>query len=321
MDESNQLAQRERRKGGAIDAIPARTPFLALDMLPREPRLIDYLIIVKKHQWLIISFLLAVVTIVTITTFRMQPVYEATARIEIDRENSNLTNITGSDSDAIMEDMDNYIETQSKILMSETLALQTIRSMGLQNDPHFGGRPDKPITLNTGVGSEAQTRPPILGAFLGSLAVQRVPNSQLLDVTFSANDPQLAARVVNAHINNFIEANFRSKFEAATQASNWLASQLDEMKVKVEDSEDARLAYERQNQIWTVDQNQDMSTEKLGEIEKELMDAQADRISKEAVYQLAQTGNYEAIPAVRESSVIQEIMKEESDLNAQYADA
>ncbi len=321
MDESNPLAQRDRRKGGAIDAIPARAPFLALDMLPREPRLIDYLIILKKHQWLIISFLLAVVTIVTITTFRMQPVYEATARIEIDRENSNLTNITGSDSDAIMEDMDNYIETQSKILMSETLALQTIRSMGLQNDPHFGGQPDKPVTLNTGVGSEAQTRPAILGAFLGSLAVQRVPNSQLLDVTFSASDPQLAARVVNAHINNFIEQNFRSKFEAATQASNWLASQLDEMKVKVEDSEDARLAYERQNQIWTVDQNQDISAEKLGEIEKELMDAQADRINKEAVYQLAQTGNYEAIPAVRESTVIQDIMKQESELNAQYADA
>ncbi len=321
MDESNQLAPRERTNGGAIEPVQARAPFLALDMLPREPRLIDYLIIVKKHQWLIISFLLAVVTIVTITTFRMQPVYEATARIEIDRENSNLTNITGNDADEIAEDMDNYIETQSKILMSETLALQTIRSMGLQNDPRYGGRPDKPIVLNTGVGNDAQTRPAILGAFLGSLTVQRVPNSQLLDVTFSANDPQLAARVVNAHINNYIEANFRSKFEAATQASNWLAGQLDEMKVKVEDSEDARLAYERQNQIWTVDQNQDMSTEKVSEIEKELMDAQADRISKEAVYQLAQTGNYEAIPAVRESTVIQDIMKQESELNAQYADA
>jgi succinoglycan biosynthesis transport protein ExoP len=321
MDESNQLAPRERTNGGPIEGVPTRAPFLALDMLPREARLIDYLIILKKHQWLIISFLLAVVTIVTITTFRMQPVYEATARIEIDRESSNLTNITGTDSDEIMEDMDNYIETQSKILTSETLALQTIRGLGLQNDPRYGGRPDRPIALTTGVGNDPQTRPAILGAFLGNLAVQRVPNSQLLDVTFSANDPQLAARVVNAHINNFIEANFRSKFEAATQASNWLQSQLDEMKVKVEDSEDARLAYERQNQIWTVDQNQDMSTQKVSDIEKEVMEAQADRISKEAVYQLAQSGNYEAIPAIRDSAVIQDIVKQESELNSQYADA
>jgi len=34
--------------------------------------------------------MLAVVTIVAIATFRMQPVYVATARVEIDRENANI---------------------------------------------------------------------------------------------------------------------------------------------------------------------------------------------------------------------------------------
>jgi uncharacterized protein involved in exopolysaccharide biosynthesis len=60
-------------------------------------------------------------------------------------------------------------------------------------------------------------------------------------VTFETTDPILAARVVNAHLNNFIEQNFRSRFEAATQASNWMAGQLNEMKIKVENAEDARL--------------------------------------------------------------------------------
>jgi capsular exopolysaccharide synthesis family protein len=315
------LAPRERNVG-PIEAIPTRAPFLPLDILPRQPRLGDYLLILRKHVWLILSFALAVVTFVTITTVRMQPVYEATARIEIDRENPNLTNFTGNtgDADGDTESEDDYIETQSKILMSETVALQTIRSVGLQNDPQFGGQPGKPAA-DASAGGANQPRPAALAAFLSNLTVTRVPNSELLDVTFAANDPQLAARVVNAQINNFIEQNFQSKFEATTQASNWLAGQLDEMKVKVEDSENASLAYERENQIWTVDQNQDISEEKLGEIEKELTDAQADRISKEAVYQLAQAGNYDAIPAVRESAVIQDILKQEGQLNADYADA
>jgi len=322
MDESNQLAQRGRAISGAIDPLQVRAPFLALDMLPRETRLIDYVIILKKHQWMILSFIMAVVTIVTVTTLRMPNVYQATARIEIEHEANNLTNIGGTDEDAIEEDMESEIGTQAKILTSETLAMETIRSLDLQNDPHYGGNPDKPIVFSVNAPDGGpQKRPAILGAFLGSLSVQRVPDTQLLDVTFTANDPQLAARAVNTHIQNFIAANFKSRFDAAMQASNWLASQLDEMKGKLEDSEDAQLAYERQNQIWTIDQNQDMSTEKLGDLEKELMDAQADRISKEAVYQLAQTGNYEAIPAVRESPVIQDIMKQQSDLNSQYADA
>jgi len=40
-----------------------------LDVSPREPHLYDYLLILRKHQWLILSFLLAVVTIVTIVTY------------------------------------------------------------------------------------------------------------------------------------------------------------------------------------------------------------------------------------------------------------
>jgi succinoglycan biosynthesis transport protein ExoP len=320
-DSSRPLAPRER-SGGPIEAFPPHAPFLPMDILPRQQRLTDYLLILRKHKWLILSFALAVVTFVTVTTVRMQPVYEATARIEIDRENPNLTNFTGNGNDAGGEadGEDDYIETQSKILMSETVALETIRSVGLQNDPAFGGQPGKPVA-DAASGGANQPRPAALEAFLRNLTVTRVPNSELLDVTFAANDPQLAARVVNAQIDNFIEQNFRSKFEATTQASNWLAGQLDEMKVKVEDSENASLAYERENQIWTVDQNQDISTEKLGEIEKELTEAQADRIDKEAFYQLAQAGNYDAIPAVRESLVIQDILKQEGQLNADYADA
>src|SRR5450755_4473793 len=108
-----------------IDRLPA------WELSPREPHLYDYLLILRKHQWLILSFMLAVVTIVAIATFRMQPVYVATARVEIDKENSNILPFQGTDPYDVMLDSENYIETQSKILTSETLALQTIRNSGL----------------------------------------------------------------------------------------------------------------------------------------------------------------------------------------------
>jgi capsular exopolysaccharide synthesis family protein len=289
--------------------------------MPREPHLLDYLLVLRKHQWLITFFLLAIVSIVTIATFRMQPIYEATARVEIDRENANAIHFTDSEQYDMYEDLDNYITTQSKILTSETLAMLTVRSMGLDRLPQFGGDPTKPAKAPVPGSDTSLQRPRALGAFLGSLSVKRVPSSRLLDVTFEATDPALAARVVNAHLNNFIEQNFRSRFEAATQASNWLAGQLNEMKIKVENAEDARLAYERNNQIWTIDEKNDISTQKLADLNKQLTDAQADRINKEAVYQLAQSGNYDAIAAVRDSQVIQDILKQQTTLTAQYADA
>ena len=78
------------------------------------------------------------------------------------------------------EDMENYIETQTKILQSETLALQTIKSLDLGQIPgirresgrrSLGHRPG-------GIGK----RPAILGAFLGTPDRRRVPNSRLIEV-------------------------------------------------------------------------------------------------------------------------------------------
>jgi len=322
MDETNNLAPRERSGINSTETLQNRSPFLALDLMPREPHLLDYLLVLRKHQWLIMFFLLAVVSIVTIATFRMQPIYVATARVEVDRENNNAIRFADSGNiDDAYADLEYYTVTQSKILQSETLAMLTIKSMGLDRLPEFGGDPSRPLKSGASGGPASLVRPAALTGFLTSLSVQRVPNTRLLDVTFESPDPTLAARVVNAHLNNFIEQNFKSKFDAATQASNWLAGQLNEMKIKVESAEDARLAYERQNQIWTIDEKNDISTQKLGDLNKQLTEAQGERINKEAVYQLAQSGNYDAIAAVRESTVIQDILKQQTTLTSQYADA
>src|SRR5262249_49184591 len=108
--------------------------------------------------------------------------------------------------------------------------------------------------------------------------------------------------------------NFRSRYAATAQASNWLAGQLDELKSKVETSENARINYERANQIWTIDEKQDVSTQKLADVNRDLTAAQSDRIAKEAIYQLAQSGNYDTIPAVRQSAVLQDITKQQTVL-------
>src|SRR5215813_6441686 len=320
MAEDNKLVPREMPNSGAIELFGAGSRLTAFDLSPREPHLYDYLLILRKGGWLILSFLLAVVTIVSIATFRMQPVYSTTARIEIDRENSNVLPFQGADSYDFIMDMDNYIETQSKILTSETLALQTIRSTGLASNPEYSSGEGPSEALASGSLANHK-RPPELGAFLGSLSVHRVPNSRLLDVTFESTDPQLAARVVNAHIENFREQNFRSRYQAIAQASSWLADQLDELKVKVQKSEDARLEYERKNQIWEVDDKQNITTQRLSDLNKQLTDAQTERMRKQALYDFARSSDPDSVPEMRTDVVLQELIKKRGDVNTQYADA
>ena len=171
MEDASRFALRERKATESLTVIPAPT-VLPWEKMPREPHLLDYLIILRKHQWLILTFLLTVVTVVTIASFKMKPVYEAAARVEVDKESSQNT-LPFQDANAYDEyvDMDTYLETQTKILESETLAFQTIKSMDLERYPEFGGTSGGCLRAR-GAGAK---RPAILGAFLGGLSVKRVP--------------------------------------------------------------------------------------------------------------------------------------------------
>src|SRR2546429_1850056 len=320
MTDENKLVSRGNGSNGAIELAPVTPRFVSFDLSPREPHLYDYLLILRKHLWLIVSFMLTVVTIVAIANFRMKPVYVATARIEIDRENANLLPFQGADPYDYTVDFDNYIETQAKILTSETLALQTIRNGGLSDRPEFSG-PGGPSEAVASGSLTNQIRPQELGQFLGSLSVKRVPNSRLMDVSFESTDPRLAARIANAHIATYVEQNYRSKYESTTQASNWLADQLSEVKVKVQKSEDARIAYERQNQIWTLDDKQNITTQRLSDINRQLTDAQSERMKKESLYQFAKAGNLDAVPEVQNNSALGDLFKKRSDAASQYTDA
>jgi succinoglycan biosynthesis transport protein ExoP len=319
MAEDFKIISRDDPSNGAVDIV-SQAVRPAFELSPREPHLYDYLLVLRKHQWLIVSFMLAVVTIVSIATFRMQPVYVATTRIELGRENANILPFQGTDSYDYMLDLENYIETQSKILTSETLALQTIRTGVLSGQAQFANVDSSSEALATGSLAN-QKRPPELGAFLGSLSVKRVPNSRLMDISFEATNPELAAQIVNAHIRNFIDQNRRSHYDATTAATTWLTDQLDELKIKVKNSEDARLDYEHKNQIWEVDDKQNMTTQRLSEISRQLIEAQGERMRKQSLFDFAKQGDADLVPQIRDSASVQELLHRRTELNVQYTEA
>ena len=314
MEEAPKLAPIERRRDSLSVVTPP--PVHNWEPVARDPNLLDYFIILRKHQWMILTFLLTVVTIVTIASFKMKPVYVASARVEVDLGNYNALPFQDTNSFDMSIDLDNYIETQTKILESETLAMATIRSLDLPRYPEFGGNPGELVNIGPN-----QKEPPILGAFLSRLSVKRVPNSRLIEVQFAAEDPQLAAQVVNAHLRNYIEANFKSRYDATMQASQFLSSELEELRSKMEKSEDAEVAYERQHQIWMVDASQNTTTQKLSDLSKALTDVQTQLSQKEAAFELAHSPNAQSLTAVLGSPAVQDLVKQKSELDGKYAEA
>src|SRR5437588_2291862 len=104
---------------------------------------LDYVRVLKKHKMVIIASLFIVLTLVTIATFRMTPLYEASARIAISKEETSDSlhlNQASNDPDWNF-DYNVELDTQAKILQSDTLALKVIDDLQLERKKSFGAVP------------------------------------------------------------------------------------------------------------------------------------------------------------------------------------
>ena len=153
MEEASRPIARDVKTAETLAVIPSRSS-VPWEHMPREPHLLDYLIILRKHQWLIATFLLTVVTVVTIASFKMKPVYQAAARVEVDKESQNTLPFQGVNYDEY-EDMENYMATQTEIL-ARFAALSAAASCGRLSSA------SAPLPVSTSVNSAATSRPSAL---------------------------------------------------------------------------------------------------------------------------------------------------------------
>ena len=291
----------------------------------------DYLQVILRRKWIVITFFIAVVTTVTLGTFMMKPQYKSTVSIKIDRENPNILGF--KEVYSVERPGEDYYETQYKVLKSRNLASRVIRQMKLEMNPEFAAQ--KPGTAQASsflrkepLGKEDGIDSSLINSFLSRLEVVPQQKSRLVNVSFSSYDPQLSARVTDSIAKSFIDLNIEFKFESTQQAREWLEKQLDAMKAKVEQAEEKLNAYAAQNEIIFFESSTDKDgnksggeniiTRKLSEISSELTSATSDRIQKEALYNEIQSGDSQTSSLVMGNSVIQDLKKQHGSLEAEY---
>lgn len=292
-------------------------------MPARETTIRDYWLILTKQRWTVLAFASVVLILTTIATFKTTPIYDAVGRIAINRESSDALPFKDSASNnASDEDYTIAMETQVRILHSDNLALRVIKKLGLDTNPAFSGsaRPQTPASdlPTTSPSIDPREESLLINTFRSGLKVATVNNTRLIEIHYLNPNPRLAADVVNGIVSSFIEQNYQTKFESAMQTSDWLSRQLADLKLKVETSQEKLIRFQREKGIVGIDDKQNLTTSKLDELSKELTMTEADRIQKEANYELAATGNPELM-ARAPSEMLGHLRERESTLKQEYA--
>ncbi|MBI4459022.1 MAG: polysaccharide biosynthesis tyrosine autokinase [Acidobacteria bacterium] len=299
------------------------------------PELLAYWAVIRKRRWTIMTLLLVVFTLVLIWTLKQKPVYAAKVLLEIEKENPNIATVQELfELDTVS---DTYLETQYRILGSESLARRVINQLRLDKLNEFN--PPKPwwsigekqteaaapaVALRA---SEPEQDPAtyqeVLGRFQDRLSVEPVKYSRLVAVRFESENPEIAAQATNTLAANYIEQNLEARWEASQKASEWLAQQLTGFKAKLEQSEEELQGY-AQGQGLLFLQNQQGNTEnivneRLRQLQEQMTQAEADRYQKEALYGLLERGNYASLPGILDSSVMQTLTVQLAELQREHA--
>ncbi|MGC2109040.1 MAG: polysaccharide biosynthesis tyrosine autokinase [Candidatus Korobacteraceae bacterium] len=260
-----------------------------------------------KRRWTIATVAVVVTTIAAIVSFRMQPIYKATARVQVESETPLIQSIEEMFQKS--EADDTFVQTQIQVLKSENLAWRTIEQLGLTQ------RLISPRKLAKIPPDTRKVR--LINAFKKRLTVELTPKTRMLAVSFEDPDPQLAARVSTSLVNNYIDYNFRQKYDATRQASTWMEQQLDELKAKVESSQQALVEYERQNQIVNTGEKGTIQEQMLSDLSRDLSTAESDRLQKESLYRQV-LSNPQQLATLVHDDLLQKLEERSADLQDQY---
>src|SRR5215471_14260798 len=286
---------------------------------------------IKKRKWMIAVIAVIATTVVTIEVFRTKSTYQASATIEVEKENRTLVRsgdvtISGDDSD------DMYYVTQSmktriRFLQSRPVLEEVVTRMKLDQNPRFLDVTERksvadalktiitrmrpageaqPVVLDAisqKAGTESQPSAaesarlaPFVGVLAANLSAEPLPDTRMLVVSFTHTDPSLAAAVANTAAQVFIDRSFLNKTEKFSNTAGWLDRETRELKARVEEAEQNLANYTKDHNLLSTDGKETLTNEKLARLHDQATRAETERILKESLYQEVKSGRAGQLP-------------------------
>jgi capsular exopolysaccharide synthesis family protein len=287
-----------------------------------ESHLWDHVHVLLRRRRLVGAVFAAIVALATLRTLLTKPVYEGTAQLLIEKQNPNVLNFQGVTEERAGTGIDDYYQTQYKLLQSRSLARRVIEQLGLLNDPEYGGPRDK-AQIDAILAQPPGQSPELEGAitaFLLHTSVQPIRNSRLVNVSVTSGRADLAANTTNALALLYIQQSLDLRFETSSEAGQWLGTQIEEQRKKAETADLRLQELKRQEGLVNIEERRTLLDQRLKELGTALNERKTERLQKEALWrQMASAPNPEELPGVMQSGVVQSLRIELASLERQQA--
>jgi len=229
-------------------------------------RVVDYRRVLRKHRWLMTGVFLLTVLTVAIGTFLETPIYQAVATILIEPEPPKVLSIQDVTPVGVGAGYDSaYYPTQYEIIKSRAVITRALAAL-------------TPKTAGAGTGALANPS----SALSGGLSVEPMRNTRLVLIKVAGPDAARAAAEANAIANAYAKYVVELKLKGARDALTWLTEEAGRLRAKADESSQTLQNYRVKSGILGMQEQRQISAQKIIEANKGYLEAQAQRMAMEA---------------------------------------
>ena len=285
----------------------------------------------RQRYWILGSIAVALLLGLAITML-MTPVYRSTSTVQIEPTASILEEgQEASGQQVTSQNLNQTVQAQIEVLKSRNLAKRIVNERQLGKSRRF-------LNAMNIYGDAEQDADKLgaaaVGALMSHLVVNPPVNSQVVKISFDSTDPTISALIANAYADNLIKANLERHYQAGSYARQFLASQLEEVKKRLEASERAALDYARSAQVIETGSARaggedgaapsgpsttSLSAASLVQMNADLAAARTARIQAEQRWRSIAGAPLMSVPEVIDNGTIQGLQADRARLNSQLA--
>ncbi|HEY5742282.1 MAG TPA: Wzz/FepE/Etk N-terminal domain-containing protein, partial [Terrimicrobiaceae bacterium] len=231
-----------------------------------------YLHLLKRYIWLFILIVLAAVAIAAFLALRQTQKYLATAVIQVEQQEQKVLR----SEEAVRLESPDYMTTVVASLTGDSFLVRVAKAAGLLDDPSFiPPRPESPYT-------DAEIADRMRGVV--SASVRKL--TRLIDVSVTDTNPQRAQLIAETVVKEFMRQVIEQRMAAGRIANDFLRDEANKLKAKLEESEQQLQKYKEDQNAVSLENDQNITVEKLKELNAQVGQAKNQRIRLESDIEL-----------------------------------
>ncbi|MGD9925424.1 MAG: GumC family protein, partial [Pseudorhodoplanes sp.] len=285
-----------------------------------------------RKKWLILipTLLVAVATLMAVNA--ITPKYRSEAKLIVEgRENVFLRPEAEKSIDRAAADQE-AIATQVQVIQSRDIARQVIRELKLGERPEFdpalsGGSRLGAFLSAIGFGRDQlkmTQEERVMEVYFERLTVSAVERSRVITVEFLSEDPELAAKVVNAIVDAYMKTQQQAKVDQTRSASAYLANEINLLRKTVREADAKVEDFRAKSNLYLGTNDRSLNTQELGELTTQLANARSQRADldarSKAIRDMLKSGKQVESADIVNSDLLKRLVEQRVLLRAQLAE-